>query len=491
MVAALAIVSTHHASAQEQGDPALDAQLGPIVEAGIRGRSVLHNARVGISIIDVASGHELYSRDATGSYNAASNTKIMTTAAALALLGPDYRYRTTVYAQKQSKAGVVKGDLYLVGRGDPSLDANALRALADELVLAGVERVTGGLVVDDTYFDADTMPPHFDEQPDEQAAFRAPVAAVSLNFNAVTVMVRPGARAGSPARVTVVPDNDYVKIISNVTTSRSGRTRVHLKTTATRDHLEVRVVGRIRTNARRRRFRRRIADPLRFTGSAFQKVLSKRGIRLGRKTLRRGPVPPQAVQLASRKSAPMAVLLRGLGKYSNNFVAEMVFKTIGAESLQSPAPATWADAQAAVRELLVDQMGLDAASFRVDNGSGLFDSNALTPRQITTVLRAAYRDFRYGPDLVATLAFAGADGTLTKRMLEGPAERQVRAKTGTLAAASALSGYVAVDGVQPLAFSILLNDIPQQRGSLRNARALQDEIAEALVLVLRARASGQ
>jgi D-alanyl-D-alanine carboxypeptidase/D-alanyl-D-alanine-endopeptidase (penicillin-binding protein 4) len=484
-VAALAIVSTGIARSQQDGadDPA--AQIPLAVEAGIRARGVLHNARVGISIVDVATGEEIYARDPDGAYNAASNTKIVTTAAALALLGPDYRYTTAAYADVDAN-GVVKGDLYVVGRGDPSFDTDAMHKLVRDIEQAGVTRVTGGLVLDDSYFDDIVMPPHFDEQPAEQAAFRAPVSALSLNFNATTIVVRPGRSSGAPARVSVEPANDYVKLVGGVHTTATGRTRIHIKSTVQKGSLEIKVIGRIRVDARVRRYRRRVADPMRYFGASLRQMLADRGIRLGRRAPRRGLVPAQVVQLASHDSPPISVLVRGMGKYSNNFVAEMIFKTLGAESLETPAPATWTDAQTATRTLLVDQMGV-ADDFRVENGSGLFDSNALTPRQLTTVLRASYRDFRYGPDLVASLAFAGADGTLSERMDEGPADRQVRAKTGTLATASALSGYVAVDSVRPLAFSILINDIPRQRGSLRDARALQDEIAEALVVYLRAR----
>lgn len=166
-------------------------------------------------------------------------------------------------------------------------------------------------------------------------------------------------------------------------------------------------------------------------------------------------------------------------------MAETIFKTVGAESLDDVRPATWADAQAATKQFLVQDVGLPDGSFRLDNGSGLFASNELSPRQIATVLRVAYRDFRCGPEFVSSLAFAAADGTLSERMAEGPGERQVRAKTGTLSTVSALSGYVAVDGTRPLAFSILVNDIPERKGSRRAARSLQDDIAEALVIYLR------
>ncbi len=486
-VAAIVILSTAIARSQEDGDDGA-AQIAAVVEGGIRARSVLHSARIGVSVVDIATGREIYARDGDGQFNAASNTKIVTAAAALALLGPDYAFRTSVYIDERKRDGTVDGDIYLVGRGDPSLDTEALRRIADDLRAAGVTRVRGGLVLDDSYFDDVTMPPHFDEQPDEQASFRAPAAALSLNFNSVKVIVRPGASSGAPAVMTIDPPNDYVQITGSVTTVGRGRTRIHVKTTEAKGVLQLEILGRINIDASPRTVRQRIADPHAYVGSAFRTILGRQGIRLGKTTVRRGAPPVDATEIVSYQSRPLAVLVRGMGKYSNNFVAEMVFKTIGAE-LESDAgtPATWANAQTAVKSYVTD-LGVSDA-FRIDNGSGLFDSNRLTPRQITRVLRAGYLDFRWGPDFVASLSLSGADGTLGARMTDSPADRQVRAKTGTLAEVSALSGYVAVDGTGPLAFSILVNDIPRMRGSLRDARSLQDEIAAALVVYLRSRAS--
>ena len=485
LLAATVIVSTRIARSQQPDDADPAAAIGVAVEAGIRGRGVLHNARVGVSIIDITTGQTIYERDPDGRYNAASNAKLTTMAAALSQLGPDFQYETTIYADQWDRSSTVKGDLFVVGRGDPSLDNEALARLVSQLQRAGITRVTGGLVVDDSYFDGEVLPPHFDEQPDEQKSFRAPVSALSLNFNAVAAVVRPGTGSGAPAVITLDPDNDYVTIVNNVSTIKTGRTRLHVKLTEHRNSIEMKLVGRIRTDSTPRRVRRRITHPFEYFGSVLRQVVAHHGIHLGNRTAKRGSPPPSATPLASGTSQPLGVLVRGPGKFSNNFMAEAIFKTVGAESLNDVRPATWADAQLATKQFLVQTVGLPDGSFRVDNGSGLFASNELSPRQIATVLRVAYRDFRYGPEYVSSLAFAAADGTLSERMAEGPGERQVRAKTGTLSTVSALSGYVAVDGTRPLAFSILVNDIPKRSGSLSAARSLQDDIAEALVIYLR------
>lgn len=436
-------------------------------------------------MVDLLSGRELYARDGDGAYNVASNTKIVTTAAALALLGPEFTTATEVFAGELEASGAIKGDLFLVARGNPYLYTEDLDDLARQLSRAGVRRFTGGITVDDTYFDSDDLPPHFDEQPDEQASFRAPVGALSLNFNGVNLSVRPGPAVGAPAIVDVDPPNGYVRVVSSVQTSGRGRTRLAVRTNELPDALELTVAGQIRVNASPRNLRRRVPNPLRYGATAFAKALAREGIRLGRADVRRGPVPVDATRYAGRSSPPVAEMVRALGKFSNNFVAETLLKIIGAEVSDAPlAPATWKDGLRAVRSYLTDTVGLAPNSFRYENGSGLFDSSEFSPRQMTRVIRAAYSDFRIGPDLLASLAIGGADGTLATRMQQSDAERQVRAKTGTLDEVSALSGIIATDMRRPLAFSILVNDIPRARGSLPAARAMQDEMSSIIVRYL-------
>lgn len=457
----------------------LEERVDELIEEGLED---LGGGRVGVAVVDLVTGDILYRHNAGEQFNTASNTKLITTAAALALLGPDFRYRTGLYAEELEEGGVVPGDLYLRASGDPSLGNADLYELARDLKNKGVRRVRGRIVVDTSYFDGADLPPHFDEQPDEDASFRAPIGATSLNFNMTTIRVRPSLSGSGAADVFVDPPNDYVRITGVVNTVRRGRTRLRLETEPRERHLEVEVRGQIRSTSRERWFRRRVADPVQYVGTALADALAAHGIKVGRRRLAAGEIPDDAVPLALRDSPPLAVLVRGLGKYSNNYVAEMLLKTVGAETKDHDEPATWKDGLSAVRGFLTAELGFQPGTFRYENGSGLFDSNGFSPGQMVRVLSAAHRDFRWGPDFTGSLSIASADGTLSTRMSEGPAERQVRAKTGTLAQVSALSGYAAIDGRFPLAFSVLVNDFPE--GQVHDARSLQDDIAEALVQFL-------
>jgi D-alanyl-D-alanine carboxypeptidase/D-alanyl-D-alanine-endopeptidase (penicillin-binding protein 4) len=171
--------------------------------------------------------------------------------------------------------------------------------------------------------------------------------------------------------------------------------------------------------------------------------------------------------------------VRDVNKTSNNFMAEQLLKTLGAET--GGRPGTWQKGIDAVAAFL-DKLGIARADYKMTNGSGLYDSNRFSAHHFITLLRAAYRDFRFSADYLGSLALAGADGTIGHRMAGGPAERYVRAKTGTLLGVSCLSGYAGAPGKAPLVFSILMNDVGD--ATTAKARRIQDQIAETLVAYL-------
>jgi D-alanyl-D-alanine carboxypeptidase/D-alanyl-D-alanine-endopeptidase (penicillin-binding protein 4) len=459
------------------------ASLGQRIDAILADETVLDGARIGVLAVDVTSGDVLYQRAADDRFNIASNVKMITTAAALHLLGPGHRFRTVLYADKVDR-GTIPGDLYVRGGGDPSLGTYDLLALADDLVDRGIRSIRGGIVVDASLFDDQNLPPKFDAQPKEQASFRAPIAALSLNFNAVAIVVRPNPAGVGPATVVIDPPNDYVTLTGQVQTVASGRNRVRIETVEEDGRFELRIGGQLPASRGTRRYRRRVADPIAYAASALRHALEARGIRVRKKQITAAQVPDDAIPLATRASPPLAELVRGMGKYSNNFVAEMLLKAVGTVDLPEPRPATWRDGLAAVRNFLGQTVGIDATSLRYENGSGLFDASDASPRQMVTILSHAARDFRYGPDLVSSLSIGGVDGTLRKRMRESPAAGLVRAKTGTLATVAALSGFVAVDARVPIAFAVFVNDQPDSYKAKRAARRTIDRIAGALARFL-------
>ena len=451
--------------------------------AAVAAHPALARAHVGIAVGDLATGEELFVQDPDRGYNLASATKLLTSTAALAQLGAGFRWRTAMYATKLDVAtGAVDGDLVVRGRGDPTLSAADLGALADEVVAHGVRSVSGGIVVDATYFDDVLEPPHFAEQPQEHAGFRAPVAGFGVARSAVNVIVI--AEPGGHASVRLEPDaGDYVRITSReVVGVTTGKSRVRVDVTTAPDHLELKVSGQIRASDGSYESRKRVEDPARFAGEVLRAALIARGVKIHVRAIGHATTPPTAILVGTHDSAELGDVLRGMNKWSDNYVAEALLKTLGAETRATPGPATWADGTAAVRAALT-KLGV-TGPWRADNGSGLFDASAVSPRQVVALLGAAQRDYRIGPELAASLPIGGVDGTLAKRWHGQAPRARIRAKTGTLDKVTALAGYAGVDAGHLLAFAVLANDIP---GGQRPAtRVLQDDIAAVLIAYLQA-----
>jgi D-alanyl-D-alanine carboxypeptidase/D-alanyl-D-alanine-endopeptidase (penicillin-binding protein 4) len=480
----LSIPSSAALSQVSDAPGAREAKIAELLSVRVQSRidarqkNLGSEAKIGVIVSDADTGTILFAHNENEPFAIASNAKIITTAAALALLGPAFRFRTELLAEPVATNGHITGDLYIRGRGNPFFSESDMARLVRGLKAQGVKRIDGGIIVDNSYFDEVNLPQHFDEQPDEHASFRAPIAATSLSFNAWTLLVRPALAGTGPARIEVTPANDYVKVASTVKTIKTGRSLIRMNTEAEKTHLQITLSGQIRQEVRRRRFRKRVPDPVLFVGSGLRRALADAAIGVSRSQIKMGPAPASAVPLAIHESPPLAVVVRGMGKYSSNFIAELVLKVIGAETMAGGAPATWQHGVDAVHGVLA-KAGLADGSFRYENGSGLFDSNRFSPAQILKVLTFAMKDYRWGPDLLASFSISATDGTLRGRMEGTPGAGRVRAKTGTLAQASALSGVAAMDGNSPLLFSILINGFPESSTSI--ARALQDEIAAELV----------
>jgi len=449
----------------------------------ILGAPVFARAKISVAVMDPESGRFLYAKNEKTGLNAASNVKIVTEAAGLALLGPEFRWKTTVFSAippdggKAVAAGELRGDLYVKTSGDPTLSTQDLNGLAASLAASGLHKVRGGLVIDTSAFDGATIAPAF-EQKNDSAAFRAPSSAASLNGNVITVTITPAAAAGAPARVVLEPASAAAVLSGTVATATKGPAVLEVETSdAGSGQTRVTVAGRILLGSEPRVIQRRVVAPETYFAQTFKQVLAKRGITVD-KPVRIDNAPKDGVRvLAVHESPTLAVVVHELGKRSNNFAAEQLLRTLGGETLGRPG--TWQKGLDAVARYL-EGAGIPRGAYVMKNGSGLYDSNRFSAEQIALVLRAAMRDFRVASEFLASLAVGGADGTLAHRMAGSASERYVRAKTGTLANVSCLSGIVGAPGNKPLIFSILINDV----ASPIAARSAQDRITATLVAFL-------
>ncbi len=423
----------------------------------------------GVAVIDPGDGRHLARVDERTPLNPASNAKLFTAAAALARLGPHHRFVTGLYGEIR---GDHVGDLVLRGSGDPSLTTDDLAGLVRQLVAMGVRRIEGRILVDGSRFDAQTVPPAFDQQPNEWASFRAPVSALSLDRNAVTANVLP-LQAGQPARVWFEPPGLVAPSGSFVTVPAGRGQDLRIDWRARPGGITARLSGEVAEGLPRLRFARRVDDPTLLAGRVLEHLLERAGIPVRGEVATGGSGERRS--LALHASAPLGHLLAELGKQSDNFYAEMVFKSLGAGP--NGEPASFARAAAVVTEW-IRTVGAADAGLRVTNGSGLFDANRASADTIARVLVAVQREPALASEFTAQLAIGGLDGTLTSRFRKQKRARSVRAKTGTLARADALSGYVLLPGRgTPVVFSVVVNGVTEHGA----ARQRIDRVVEAIL----------
>jgi D-alanyl-D-alanine carboxypeptidase/D-alanyl-D-alanine-endopeptidase (penicillin-binding protein 4) len=453
------------ASPQNEAGPALlpPGRLARKLDAVLAGAP--KGTKIGVSVMSARTGAALYARNADEGLIPASNVKVFTIAAALDALGADYVFRTEALAAGSIADGVLRGSLVLRGSGDPSLTTEGLWGLVLDLEAAGLRRVEGDLILDATAFD-DVQPRAAGPGRYQGRPYGALTSALTSNFNTIAVEIRPGVKRGDPARVATVPPLSGIRIRNQVRTSPGGGLEVRVREGADGAPALVVVSGRIAPGSAGRRVWRSVGRPDRLTGRLFKELLSRADISIGGQS-RPGSAPPGARVIALRKSPPLSVLLREVGKRSSNLYAEQILKALSATRPRS----TRAGLERVRR--WASERAIGTGSFRLEDGSGLSRLNRVTASQIARALRAAGNDPRTGPEYRASFAVAGVDGTLRRRLVD--LRGRVRGKTGHLSGVDALSGWAHTDRGEEAVFAILVN------GSDGEARALQDRIVRVIV----------
>ncbi|TDC65465.1 D-alanyl-D-alanine carboxypeptidase/D-alanyl-D-alanine endopeptidase [Streptomyces hainanensis] len=422
----------------------------------------LDGARAGVVVLDAATGDTLYERGGDDRLMPASNTKLLTAAAALDILGPDHRYRTEAVGAGRIRGGELRGDLYLRGSGDPTMLAEDYDAIAADVAARGITRVRGDLVADDTRFD-DVRLGRAWSWDGEADYYSAGISALTLapdtDYDAGTVYVSaaPGRAAGDRPVVTLTPANDHVAVVNRATTVPAGEPDT---LSVTREHGAGALVvsGRIPVGAAPTTAWIAVDDPTAYATAVFADALAAHGVRVTGDTVLGRAAPADATPLAAHESMPLSELLVPFLKLSNNMHAEALVKTIGH---RTAGRGTWSAGLAAIQRYAAG-LGMDTGGFRQVDGSGLSRMNLVPAAELATLL-AAVRAEPWFDDWYRALPVACAPdrlvgGTLRSRMCGTPAAGNVRAKTGSLTGATGLSGYVTTADGRELVFSVLLND---------------------------------
>lgn len=432
----------------------------------------------GVLVQSARDNRILYARNADRVFLPASNNKLLTAAAALALLGADFVYRTEVCrAGELTRDGTLRGDLILRGSGDPLLMVEDLEDLVRQIVGAGIRHVRGSVRFDETLFDEQRLGEGW-EWDDEPYAYSAQVSALNVNANVVQIVAAPGAREGDPVRISLTPNSAFVTVQNSARTAARG-TRGALEVTRERGRNIVYVRGSLASGAAAEEnapIRVTVEDPSRFAAAVFVDALRRAGVRIsGRQIDRCAGLPPGAEPVATHVSPPLAQVVQRMNKPSNNLVAECLMKTVGAiKTGRGTSGASGSGVQQARNWL--GSIGLDLTQLLQADGSGLSRHNYVSPRNLVRLLLSIRRAPQYSA-FYDSLPIAGVDGTLRSRMRGTAAAGNCRAKTGTSSHVSSLSGYVTAADGEPLVFSLLMNN---HLGPASACTAAQDRIVALL-----------
>jgi D-alanyl-D-alanine carboxypeptidase/D-alanyl-D-alanine-endopeptidase (penicillin-binding protein 4) len=432
--------------------------------------SLLQKGMTGIRIIDANSGDLIYELNGDKYFSPASNMKLITTIGALFLLGPEFRYGTPLVTNGSIRSDTLLGDLIICGKGDPTLTTAHLRTMAQEVAHRGISVIKGDILFDDAYFDTIPYGPGW-MWDDLQYDFSAPTNALSINRNCCSIHIMPGSKSGDMVRVHVAPATSAITVKNLAKTAEPED--ITVSTTYEDGKNKVTVQGTLPVNSDMKRFTRSIRDPAPVAAALLSEELHQQGI------LITGTVKSEkcsgAETLFIHVSQPLLKILYDLDKYSSNFIAEHILKTIGA--VKVGIPGTTEKGIEAIAECLQEN-ALFGDDIIQRDGSGLSRYNLITPEQITSLLHYLYFNFSFGPELMTVLPAGGIDGTLKNRFQSTATKGKVRAKTGTMTHVCALSGYCITSSGRILIFSIMMKDFSAPSSYIRD---IQDRIVSILI----------
>jgi serine-type D-Ala-D-Ala carboxypeptidase/endopeptidase (penicillin-binding protein 4) len=430
------------------------AQLPSNLDAVIN-RPVFSRVRWGILVQTLNSGQTLYNRDSQKYFTPASNTKLLTTAAALQQLGTNFRIRTSVYRDN--------GALRLVGRGDPSIKDAQLTELAKQLKAKGITQIKQ-LIADDSYIQGDVVQPSWQWE-DIQSDYGAPVGSFMVNENVFNIQLVPQA-VGKPLQITWSDPNEariWRILNSSVTAADNQATDLGVS----RDLLGnvLKIQGQLAANANPFGVTLPVVDPNYFFLRRFRTALASENISLAETSVATGGTSQQEV--AAIQSPPLSELVAETNINSNNLYAESLLNALAFKQPRKPLQGS-AAAGLEVLKTTLTALGVNQTSYFIVDGSGLSRKNLISPEALVQVLRGMSKTSAASV-YRASLPVGGKTGTLKFRFRNTPAEGIVQAKTGTVGGVVSLSGYLNAPNYEPLVFSIIVNQTEQPASVLRQA----------------------
>ncbi len=463
------------------GQEVVNGKLGRKVQGILAGRlKRMRGATAGVKVYSVADGEAVYELNAGTLFSVASNMKLATTAAALAKLGAKKKLTATLYRQGEIKSGVLKGDLVIVGLGDPNVSGrfhkgnvdNVLDSWAQTLAETGVSRVEGSIIADGTAYGTEEIPPGWPQNQLERW-YCAPVSALSINDNCFDVTVASGGAPGAPAVVSLKPTSGVVKLKNECTTT-SKKSKHLISILRRADTNEVTVRGAFWQSSNPQTFNVTLHNPPLVFASALKEALKRRGISVtGALKVASKPVDTNKLIPVAGHSTLLSTAITVTNKRSQNLHAELLLREVGRQA----GSGTRQGGIKAVVEFF-GKLGVPKKQVSPADGCGLDGNTKLSPGAIVALLAhmKSRPDFQVFKE---SLAVSGLDGTMKNRLNSGGHAGKVHAKTGYIRGVSALSGYAVNASGKLFAFSIVFNNAAKVSNTYM--KAAQDEIVSAIL----------
>lgn len=415
------------------------------------------NPRVnlGMVVVDLTSGETLYQRNTNRLFIPASNMKLFSEAAALMVLGPDYRFKNQISTNaSQLQGGVLKGNLYVHLSGDPSFSREDLSQLFASLKQWNINTIQGNVIIDSDLAHVPAYPPGWMTS-DLSYSYGAPIAPLMLDSNRLTVTVNPGSQVGSPA-VVEVDDGGAGIVLQNQATTKANEKGCGVGFSLDQEnHLVVR--GCVGVGQWAVQQRMAIKNPLMYAQGMMKSELARANIQLSGQ-VQLGKTPAGSLLLGTQYSRQLSQLMADTLKPSDNLYADSLY--LHAAARINGSPVSWNEAQPVVKNFLQQQTSIDFSKAVFTDGSGLSRYNLVTPQQTISLLQFLYQRFPLSYEYISALPISGRDGTLQKRFKVPTEQGFVRAKTGTMTGMNSLSGYLYSNNGHTLAFAMYINRLP-------------------------------
>ena len=426
-------------------------------------QSARGNGKLGVYVMSLKDNRVIFHYNENKNFIPASNNKVISSYAALSLLGKNYRFKTEFYAGGEISDGIVFGGLYIKAYGNPVMTTDDLMSIVLRMKSMGIKRIKGDIYLDDTYFDSVEYASGWKSEWIGDY-YCPPIAAFALNYNTIDVKVTP-TTIGSRPKIGIDPES-FIPNINNRAVTSKHKTRMIVKLDPLGKLLNV--SGKINRRSGQQTYTISALKPTTYFGQVFRNLLAAEGIGFDGQVIGK-EVPAWSTIIYTHYSDPLHEIIYEFNKDSINIIGETLVKTLGAEYLGIPG--SWEGGLFVISKFLKESG--TGSDIEISDGSGLSRYNRVSPKVLTTILSRAYNRSDFSYEYLSSLPVAGVDGTLKKRFRGSRIKGRVAAKTGYLNGVRALSGYVFAKDGNILVFSVISNGLGYKAKTFQNDLLLQ------------------